>query len=114
MHFVKVDLHIMKDDQENWWAELSPEDHAFIKRFLLASGSLKQLATDYGVSYPTVRLRLNRLIEKVNVLELTETTSELERTARLLFADHKIDASTLKALLKAHNRDREQQPPASS
>lgn len=42
-----------------WMAELDEEDVAFIRRFLLASGSLKEVAGEYGVSYPTVRLRLD-------------------------------------------------------
>ena len=40
----------------DWMADLEEEDLAFIKRFLLASGSLKEIAKQYGVTYPTVRL----------------------------------------------------------
>jgi hypothetical protein len=39
---------------------LTEEDLAFLKRFLMTSGSLKELAGAYGISYPTVRLRLDR------------------------------------------------------
>ena len=52
-----------------WMAELDEEDVAFIRRFLLASGSLKEVAGEYGVSYPTVRLRLDRLIQKIRLGE---------------------------------------------
>ena len=38
-----------------WMTDLEEEDWAFAKRFLLASGSLKEVAAQYGVSYPTVR-----------------------------------------------------------
>ena len=48
-----------------WMAGLEDEDVAFIKKFLLASGSLKEVAGLYGVTYPTVRLRLDRLIQKI-------------------------------------------------
>lgn len=41
-----------------WMANLDDEDAAFIKRFFLASGSLKEIAKEYSVTYPTVRLRL--------------------------------------------------------
>ena len=44
-----------------WLEYMSEEDLAFIKRFVLASGSLKDVAAGYGISYPTVRLRLDRL-----------------------------------------------------
>ena len=56
-----------------WMRDLTEEDLIFIKRFLLASGSLKEIAKEYSVTYPTVRVRLNRLIEKI---KLTDTDIE--------------------------------------
>ena len=50
-----------------WMSGLDDEDLAFMKRFMLASGSLKEVARQYGVSYPTVRLRLDRLIQKIRI-----------------------------------------------
>ena len=87
---------------ESWLERLSDEDVSFIKRFVLASGSLKELAKAYGISYPTVRLRLDRLIEKVKVLDSEEITSEFERRLRARYAEGKLDMETLKILLKAH------------
>lgn len=41
-----------------------PEEHQrFIEMFVLASGSLKEIASQTGVSYPTVRNRLDKVIE---------------------------------------------------
>ena len=54
-----------------WMAGLEEEDVAFIKKFILASGSLKEVAGQYGVTYPTVRLRLDRLIQKIRLTEDT-------------------------------------------
>lgn len=88
--------------KQTWLEYLSDEDLAFIKRFVLASGSLKALAQSYGISYPTVRLRLDRLIEKIKVVDSQQEMSEFERTARALYADGKLDLSTLKVLLAAH------------
>jgi len=45
--------------------DLTPEEREFVVQFVLASGSLKEIAGVYGVSYPTVRTRLDRLIEKL-------------------------------------------------
>ena len=56
-----------------WMTGLEEEDVNFIKRFLLASGSLKAVAAEYGVTYPTVRLRLDRLIQKI---QMNEDTAE--------------------------------------
>lgn len=88
--------------QRNWLDYLSDEDLAFIKRFILASGSLKALAQDYGISYPTVRLRLDRLIEKIKIVDSQQELSEFEKIARALYADGKLDLQTLKVLLAAH------------
>lgn len=93
-----------------WLEQLSDEDVAFLKRFVLASGSLKNLAKAYGISYPTVRLRLDRLIEKVKVLDSQEIVSEFERTLRARYAEGKIDMETLNALLTAHQKELDHQP----
>ena len=94
---------------KSWLAKLSDEDLSFIKRFVLASGSLKELAKAYGITYPTVRLRLDRLIEKIKVLDSQEIVSEFERTLRARYAEGKLDMETLKALLLAHQEDLENQ-----
>ena len=92
---------------KRWIDLLGDEDLTFVKRFVLASGSLKELAQVYGISYPTVRLRLDRLIEKVKVLDSQEIVSPFERLARAQFADGKIDVATLKLLLLAHQEEME-------
>ena len=85
-----------------WIDYLSDEDLAFMKRLVLASGSLKEVAAGYGISYPTVRLRLDRLIAKITITDSTEIQSEFERVLRAQHADGKIDADTLKTLLAAY------------
>jgi hypothetical protein len=92
---------------EGGWLELvSPDDRAFIGRFLLASGSLKEVARQYGVSYPTVRRRLDRLIAKLEVLEDRTITSRFERLLRAAFADGRLDAATASSLLAAHREEK--------
>lgn len=49
----------------DWFTNLGDEDISFIKKFILSSGSLKAVAQQYGVTYPTVRLRLDKLIKKL-------------------------------------------------
>lgn len=94
-------------DAIRWIDLLDDEDLSFLKRFVLASGSLKELAAAYGVSYPTVRLRLDRLIAKVQVYDSQKKMSAFERTARGLLADGSIDQPTLKKLLEAHQKELE-------
>jgi hypothetical protein len=49
-------------------AQLSEEDQGFILKLIQASGSLKELASIYGISYPTVRNRLDSLIGKISLI----------------------------------------------
>ena len=50
---------------------LTSDDQAFILQFFLTSGSLKEMASQMGISYPTVRNKLDDLIEKVKKLQTT-------------------------------------------
>jgi hypothetical protein len=88
-----------------WIDRINNEDLAFLKRFLLASGSLKKMAEEYGISYPTVRLRLDRLIQRVEIFDSQQHMSEFERQLRAAFADGKIDQSTFEQLLHSHRLD---------
>ena len=86
---------------------LAEEDLDFVVQFVLASGSLKELAQAYGISYPTVRLRLDRLIAKIEVFDSQRSMSDFERTLRGLHVYGKIDLATLKTLLAAHRKESE-------
>ena len=88
-----------------WLSGMTEEDIGFIRRFLLASGSLKHVAQEYGISYPTVRLRLDRLIEKIKLFESHATTSKFEQPLRSAHIDGKIDHSTLTALLVGYRQE---------
>ncbi|MCB1042067.1 MAG: DUF2089 family protein [Acidobacteria bacterium] len=89
-----------------WLDGLDAEDLAFIRRFVLASGSLKQVAADYGVSYPTVRLRLDRLISKIEIWERFQNRSPLERALRTAFAEGKMDREVFRNVLTLYRLER--------
>ena len=48
--------------------DLDDDDLEFVLRLVLASGSLKDLAESYRVSYPTIRARLDRVIARLQTL----------------------------------------------
>ena len=48
--------------------KLSNEDLSMVASFVLASGSIKALSQEYAVSYPTMRQRLDALIERLRRL----------------------------------------------
>ncbi len=91
---------------EQWPEFLSEEDLAFVKRFVLASGSLKEMAKVYGISYPTVRLRLDRLIDKIKLLDSQEISRPFERVIRASYAEGKIEIETMKTLLAAYREEK--------
>ena len=62
--------------------QLTPEQQSFVIRFVMASGSLKEMAEVLGVSYPTVRSRLDRIIEVLRGRQPAES----ERRAAILDA----------------------------
>ncbi|EMF0622337.1 DUF2089 family protein, partial [Enterococcus hirae] len=84
-----------------WFFNLEPEEQVFIKKFLLASGSLKQLAKEYEVSYPTVRLRLDRLIEKIKLFDIKQEDS-FEVSMMQLVINEKISLDVAKEIIKKH------------
>jgi hypothetical protein len=76
-------------------ARLPLEHQRFIEMFVLASGNLKSIAEQAGVSYPTVRSRLDRIIETLRqvIVESSEGREEVfsgrettEAAARLIKA----------------------------
>ncbi len=89
---------------KRWIDFLEDEDVAFIKRLVLFSGSLKDLATAYDVTYPTVRLRLDRVIAKIKVFDDNEIQDEFERHLRATYAEGKIDAGSFKRLLTEYQK----------
>lgn len=86
-----------------WMENLDDEDISFIKRFILASGSLKEIAKEYDVTYPTVRLRLDRLIQKIKINEDESNEPYIGLIKRFALND-KIDFHTSKILISEYKK----------
>jgi len=86
-----------------WMINLDDEDVSFTKRFLMASGSLKELATQYGVTYPTVRLKLDRLIQKIQISEESANEPYVALIKRLA-VNEKLDIETAKILISEYKK----------
>jgi hypothetical protein len=95
----------------DWMIELEDEDVVFIKKFILASGSLKEIARQYDVTYPTVRLRLDRLIQRIEMIQKREEDPYVALVKRLVI-DGKVDFETGKLLIAAYKKkEREEMAP---
>jgi len=90
-----------------WMINLDEEDVSFTKRFLLASGSLKELATQYGVTYPTVRLKLDRLIQKIQISEESANEPYVALIKRLA-VNEKLDIETAKILISEYKKSKKE------
>ena len=55
---------------------LDSEEQKFVVSFVRSSGSLKEMAQKYGVSYPTMRNKLDALIAKIDQLESPKKSKE--------------------------------------
>jgi len=86
-----------------WMSGLDDEDVTFLKKFLLSSGSLKDVANQYGVTYPTVRLRLDRLIQKIQISESNVNEPYISLIKRFAI-DEKLDFDTAKILISEYKK----------
>src|SRR5579871_6550286 len=53
-------------------AQLPAEDQVFVAAFVRSHGSIKEMEQVFGVSYPTVKARLNRISEQLTFAEVHE------------------------------------------
>ena len=51
-------------------ARLSAEDQVFVMAFVRADGSIKEMERIFGVSYPTIKNRLNRVAMQLQLVEI--------------------------------------------
>ncbi|WP_400263753.1 DUF2089 family protein [Lacticaseibacillus paracasei] len=69
---------------------LDEDDQEFVRQFVLSSGSLKKLSEKYSVSYPTIRLRLDRVIRKLKAAELDQK-NKFQVSIMQMVIDDKLD-----------------------
>ena len=59
-------------------ARLTAEDQVFAAVFVKCHGSIKQMEKHFGISYPTVKSRLNRLASQLDFVEVEESATTTE------------------------------------
>jgi hypothetical protein len=64
-------------------ARLSADDQVFVAAFVRSHGSIKEMEQVFGVSYPTVKARLNRIAEALEFVELDPKPARSEVLDRL-------------------------------
>jgi hypothetical protein len=92
-------------DVPSWVLALDKESLEFIRKFILNSGSLKSMAHDYGVSYPTVRAMLDKLIEKIE-LNSKEDNVEFVNMIKNLVIDERLSLETAKIIIEKYKAEK--------
>lgn len=64
-------------------AKLSYEDQVFVAEFIRGHGSIKQMEQVFGVSYPTIKSRLNRIASQLQLVDVRSATDKEEILAKL-------------------------------
>lgn len=64
-------------------AQLSAEDQVFVAAFVRSHGSIKEMEAVFGVSYPTVKARLNRIADQLQLVEIDPRPDRSEVLERL-------------------------------
>ena len=95
------------DHIPRWMANLTDEDMSFIKNFVLSSGSLKEMSQMYQVSYPTMRIMLNRLIEKLRISD-NEPEDTFVLLVKSLYIDDKYDVDTARTLINEYRKRKDE------
>jgi len=64
-------------------ARLALEDQVFVTAFLRSHGSIKEMEQVFGVSYPTIKARLNRIAGQLEFVETNPSPSRADVLERL-------------------------------
>lgn len=91
-------------------ARLPREDLDLITEFVLRSGSLKDLAEAYGVSYPTIRSRMDALIERLKGAIEGKAPDPLSDLLANLVERGELSPSAARAIRDTARKSQENQP----
>ena len=64
-------------------ARLTYEDQVFVAAFIRHHGSIKQMEASFGVSYPTIKNRLNRISGQLQLVQVTPLSKKEAILAQL-------------------------------
>jgi hypothetical protein len=88
---------------------LNEEELDLVLQLVLASGSLKDLARVYQVSYPTIRTRVDRLIERLRQAVAGATPDPMMQLLAGLVERGEITVSAARAVRDLYRQQRKQE-----
>jgi len=84
VRLVEKDIAIEGSFELPQLARLDMEDQVFITAFVRSHGSIKEMERIFGVSYPTIKSRLNRIAGSLEFIETNPSPSKGEAKAEIL------------------------------
>lgn len=85
-------------------ARLKAEDQVFVAVFVKSHGSIKQMEKQFGISYPTVKGRLNRIADQLDFVEVEATTAADDVLERLDRGEISVDEA-IEAIKKGERHE---------
>ncbi|MED3727650.1 DUF2089 family protein [Priestia filamentosa] len=90
----------------SWVLALDKESLEFIRKFILNSGSLKNMSSLYDVSYPTVRAKLDRLIKKIE-MHSQEEDVEFVNMIKGFVIDERLSLDVAKIIIEKYKTEKD-------
>jgi len=94
-----------REDVPSWILDLDKESLEFIRKFVINSGSLKKVASHYQVSYPTVRTKLDKLVQKIE-LSSNKKDEEFVQMVKSMVIDERISLDVAKEIIESYKKER--------
>ncbi|MFF2286613.1 DUF2089 family protein [Peribacillus butanolivorans] len=95
-----------REEIPSWILALDKESLEFIRKFILNSGSLKNMSSLYDVSYPTVRAKLDRLIKKIEVHSQEEDV-EFVNMIKGFVIDERLSLDVAKIIIEKYKTEKD-------
>ena len=92
------------EDRVHPLARLDDAEQEFVLRFVLSSGSLKDMAQSYAVSYPTIRAKLDALIARLEAFRRGQPANPLGELLAKLVEKGEITPAAARRVLDEHRK----------
>lgn len=93
-----------RDEQVHPLGRLDEAEQEFVLRFVLSSGSLKDMAQSYAVSYPTIRAKLDALIARLEALRRGQPANPVGDLLAKLVEKGEITPAAARRVLDEHRK----------
>ncbi len=79
---VKCDLRVTKDFLPCEFCQLPEDDYEFLKIFLRTQGKITDIEKILGISYPTIKAKIDKLLKELKLSSVTEKSDPIEALAK--------------------------------